>query len=265
MDAADATTPEQPTRPLEPRSLNFDDVLPTDANLDSPFDDAALAEMAEGRLVHEGEGPALLTFDEFSRLTRENDHLDLSDAEIRGRFASLDPTGTGQVERRQWLQQALRDTLGRSISRILEIFFAWDVDGSGLIEPKEFRQAVRMLGFHAATNDEIDSVFAEFDVDADGSVTKVCAPPARAGPHAARQYSHISHAPRQARTRRPRPFFTLFGPAILYTMCTLRPRFSDCPLPHLPCVTSGCTFRCTRGVSLYLRWRSTVSCASTRG
>ena len=43
------------------------------------------------------------------------------------------------------------------------IFKQWDDDGNGNIDQREFRLAVRSLGFADVSDSDLDVVFAEFD------------------------------------------------------------------------------------------------------
>ena len=110
-----------------------------------------------------------LDFTEFSRLTREREAHDFTEEELRERFLKLDVTGSGRIEKHEWLRFSLRDSLARSITRVMEIFHAWDDDGSGSIDAMEFRKAVRALGFGDVRDVDIDHIFREFDEDGSGS------------------------------------------------------------------------------------------------
>ena len=46
--------------------------------------------------------------------------------DLRARFRALDVTGSGRVEKHEWLRFSLRDALARSSTEIIEIFTAWD-------------------------------------------------------------------------------------------------------------------------------------------
>ena len=70
---------------------------------------------------------------------------------------------------RVYIVLTLVDALCRSSTQVLSIFKAWDVDGSGEIDQREFRQAVKALGFAHVRDKEIDAVFTEFDIDESGA------------------------------------------------------------------------------------------------
>ena len=66
----------------------------------------------------------------------------------------------------------LRDALMRSAKSVFPIMKRWDVDGDGTIGRKEFRLAIRMMGFEFfVKDDEIDKLFDSFDVDRSEKIT----------------------------------------------------------------------------------------------
>ena len=69
----------------------------------------------------------------------------------------------------EYLMFSLRDALSRSVTRVLDLLQAWDDDGSGDISKKEFRQAIKALGFEARQK-EVDAVFDEMDNDGSGKL-----------------------------------------------------------------------------------------------
>ena len=112
-----------------------------------------------------------LDFDEFCAMVREREESDYTDEELRARFAELDADGSGKVDMHEYIRWALRDALVRSSSRVIDLFRQWDDDGSGTIDKKEFRRAIRALGFDFfADVSEIDMVFDDFDTDGSGSI-----------------------------------------------------------------------------------------------
>ena len=67
----------------------------------------------------------------------------------------------------EYLQWSLKDALMRSSSRVVDLFRAWDEDGNGTIDKKEFGKAVRSLGFDVERADT-DAVFDSLDDDKSG-------------------------------------------------------------------------------------------------
>ena len=64
---------------------------------------------------------------------------------------------------------ALRDGLRRSAQRVIDLFRRWDVDGSNSVDRKEFRKAIRHVGFDVEV-EELDMLFDELDPDRSGSI-----------------------------------------------------------------------------------------------
>ena len=67
------------------------------------------------------------------------------------------------------VRSSLRDTLAAQSMRILDLFKLWDEDGSGEIDRKEFRRAIKSLGLEYEVA-EINTVFDEFDGDGSGTI-----------------------------------------------------------------------------------------------
>ena len=115
-----------------------------------------------------------LDFDEFCALVRRREASDvaaeLTTKELRRRFAELDANGNGLIDRAEFIRFALMDALGRSRKRVLDMLTEWDTSGDRQISRKEFRRAVRALGFDYATDHDIDAVFAVLDEDDSGAI-----------------------------------------------------------------------------------------------
>ena len=67
------------------------------------------------------------------------------------------------------IQDQLRDALAANLTRVIDLFREWDDDGNGLIDKKEFRQALIGLGY-SAPKAEVNTLFESFDKDGGGSV-----------------------------------------------------------------------------------------------
>mmetsp|Transcript_45103 Transcript_45103/g.118274 ORF Transcript_45103/g.118274 Transcript_45103/m.118274 type:complete len:406 (-) Transcript_45103:439-1656(-) len=113
-----------------------------------------------------------LNFSDFCTLVRERELGEHTTEELRERFRSIDITGSGRVEKHEYLRFSLRDALARSVSRICEIFGAWDEDGNGMVDEREFRRAVWSLGFSDVPQKHINAVFREFDEDRSGEISR---------------------------------------------------------------------------------------------
>ena len=90
---------------------------------------------------------------------------------IKAQVSALDEDGSGKVDLHEYVRFSLRDALYRSSERVIDLFRKWDVDESGEIDKKEFRKAIRSMGFNFFTDDaEIDMVFDDFDLDKSGKL-----------------------------------------------------------------------------------------------
>ena len=122
---------------------------------------------------HDKNADKMLDYDEYCALVREREEArgGHTDEELRLRFDDLDDGKTGRVSLHSYIRASLREALSRSATRVIDLFRLWDEDGSGTIERKEFRRAIRALGFDFfANNAEIDLVFDDFDIDGSGKL-----------------------------------------------------------------------------------------------
>ena len=113
-----------------------------------------------------------LNFHEFCHLVRDREDGEFTEQELRERFLALDLTGSGLIEKHEYLRFSLRDALARSVTRVMEIFTAWDTNDDGEVSRAEFLKAVRALGFSDCSDRDIDHVFREYDEDDSGSVSQ---------------------------------------------------------------------------------------------
>ena len=67
------------------------------------------------------------------------------------------------------IQEQLTAMLVKSAGRVLDLFRQWDVDGDGQVSKKEFRRAMKVLGFDAP-REELDGLFDSFDPDGGGTI-----------------------------------------------------------------------------------------------
>ena len=114
-----------------------------------------------------------LDFRQFCLLVREREVGEHTRQELRKRFRALDIIGSGRVSKHEYLRFALRDSLARSVNRITEIFEQWDADGSGSVDFREFRRAVRSLGYADVEDIHIEAVFREIDEDRSNDVSRI--------------------------------------------------------------------------------------------
>ena len=90
---------------------------------------------------------------------RQREVGDFTDEELQERFTQLDADGSGKVDLHEYVRWSLREALTRSSTRVIDLFKQWDDDGSGEISKKEFRKAIKSMGFDFFADDsEIDMV-----------------------------------------------------------------------------------------------------------
>ena len=78
--------------------------------------------------------------------------------ELKARFIAMDQNRNGRIEMSEFLMFSLHDALCRSVTRVHALLQAWDTDGSGDINKKEFRKAIKSLGFAPSASRKIISV-----------------------------------------------------------------------------------------------------------
>ena len=54
--------------------------------------------------------------------------------------------------------------------RVMDLFRRWDVDDSGEVDPDEFHEALRALGYDGP-QEETDALFADLDEDDSGAIS----------------------------------------------------------------------------------------------
>jgi Ca2+-binding EF-hand superfamily protein len=132
---------------------------------------AGMRQNAADFQAHDTDQDGKLDFNEFCALVREREMAEFSEEELRARFVALDADGSGQVDVSEYIRFSFRDALARSSTRAIDLFRQWVEGGSGEIEKKEFRRAIKSMGFDFIANDkEIDMIFHEFDTDGSGKV-----------------------------------------------------------------------------------------------
>ena len=68
------------------------------------------------------------------------------------------------------LMEQLAEGLAKNLSRVIDVFRAWDDDDSGTIDKKEFRRGLHQLGLTEVPREEVDALFDEIDVDESGEI-----------------------------------------------------------------------------------------------
>lgn len=114
----------------------------------------------------------LLDFDEFCKMVRELEQGEFTMAELRRRFEELDVNKNGRIDRHEFIQFSLFESLGRSAGRVVDLFISMDRDRNNAVDKKEFRKAIRALGFSPDfyLDRDVDAVFAALDEDGSGTM-----------------------------------------------------------------------------------------------
>ena len=114
----------------------------------------------------------LLDFNEFVKMVRELEEGEFTMAELRRRFEELDVNKNGRIDRHEFIQYSLFESLGRSAGRVVDLFISMDRDRNNAVDKKEFRKAIRALGFSPDfyLDRDVDAVFGALDEDGSGSM-----------------------------------------------------------------------------------------------
>ena len=67
------------------------------------------------------------------------------------------------------VQEQLREALRVNLTRVTDLFVAWDDNGDGRVSRREFCRGVRLFGLNAPM-EEIEQLYDSFDPNGDGSI-----------------------------------------------------------------------------------------------
>ena len=68
------------------------------------------------------------------------------------------------------ITEQLAEGLAKNLSRVVDVFRAWDADNSSTIDKNEFRDGLRQLGLTEVPLEELDALFDEIDADESGEI-----------------------------------------------------------------------------------------------
>ena len=167
--AAIALMAEEPGRAPPAYEEEAGDVAREEEEEEENFEEGMRRNAADYE-AHDVDQDNKLDFAEFCAMVRSREEGEHTDEELHQRFVELDEDGSGKVDMNEYIRWSLRDALSRSAARVIDLFRKWDEDDSGTISKREFRRAIRALGFDFFDTSEIDSVFDEFDTDGSGDI-----------------------------------------------------------------------------------------------
>ncbi|KAF9649947.1 putative calmodulin [Thelephora ganbajun] len=133
------------------------------------MDTHPISEFKEVFSLFDKDGDGTINTEELGTVMRSLG-LDPTEAEIRKMINEIDSDGDGTIDFREFLtMMAMKMNDADSGEEIKEAFKVFDRDGSGYISAAELKQVLASLG-ERLTDDEIDMMIGEVDVDRDGQI-----------------------------------------------------------------------------------------------
>ncbi|KAL1422440.1 hypothetical protein MTO96_022306 [Rhipicephalus appendiculatus] len=129
----------------------------------------AVAELREAFALFDKDGDGAISTKELGTVMRSLGQSP-TEAELKDIIAELDVDGNGTVDFPEFL--ALMSKKARTTNteeEIREAFKVFDRDGKGFIPAAELRHVMTTLG-EKLTNEEVDAMIREADVDGDGQI-----------------------------------------------------------------------------------------------
>jgi len=92
------------------------------------------------------------------------------DALIEEADSRLNPNGRLEFTEFSDIIEKHRRTREQEVEALVEAFRIFDRNGDGVIDKEELREALTTLGFSKLTNEEVDELFDEVDVNDSGTI-----------------------------------------------------------------------------------------------
>ncbi|XP_053112231.1 calmodulin-like protein 3 [Hemicordylus capensis] len=137
--------------------------------MDHRLTEEQLIEFKEAFALFDTNGDGVITSKELGTVMRSLGH-NPTEAELQTMVSEVDANGTGTVDFSEFLSLMAKRTRDMdSEEEIREAFRVFDKDGNGYISAAELRHVMTNLG-EKLTNEEVDEMIKEADVDRDGRV-----------------------------------------------------------------------------------------------
>ena len=88
---------------------------------------------------------------------------------MQARFKDLDKDGSGSVDKDEYVCCSIIEALTHARTRLIDLLDRMDSNHNRKISAREFREALRRLGFDAEPK-QMDTVFAALDEDSSGEI-----------------------------------------------------------------------------------------------
>ena len=109
-------------------------------------------------------------FEGFCDIMRERSGVVQSTDTLLELFKQLHISPTGMADRDESLCLALATALGNMHARAIDLLRSWDDDNSGTVDKREFRKAMKAMGFQEESNTILDALFDKLDIDGSGKL-----------------------------------------------------------------------------------------------
>ncbi|KAH0478047.1 MAG: hypothetical protein KVP17_003070 [Porospora cf. gigantea B] len=140
-----------------------------DTRVEQELTEEQIAEFKEAFALFDTDGDGTITTREIGTVMRSLGQ-NPTEAELADMVHEIDQDGNGTIDFTEFLAlmaRKLRDT--DSEEELIEAFKVFDRDGNGFISAAELRHVMTHLG-EKLTDDEVDEMIREADVDGDGQI-----------------------------------------------------------------------------------------------